>query len=467
MKNKSFMWEAMIKVALPVTLQNLFQASFSVVDQIMAGQLGTVNVAGIGLGGKFAGLFFVITAAIATAAGILISQYVGNAGENTASPETAGQNGGDKASTDAFCGVNKSFSSNLVIMGIVAGIFTIAGTCFPSVIMSVYSKDAQTIAAAAVYLRILSIGFIPMALSSLLSTLLRCHSHAKFPMYASIFSAVVNTGLNYVLIFGKAGAPAMGVAGAAWASTLARIAECLILLVFLLYVTQKRILFIGFNWDITAADRKKLLAILLPIFVCEFLWSLGENVYAVVYGRMGTDACAAMTLTNPVQSLMIGALTGISSAAGILIGKKLGEGDEKGAYDGSKVFLRYGFCISAILSVVLLFTCGWYVNIYQVEPEVKLLTRNILIAYAFVAPVKVENMILGGGIIRSGGKTNYVMVIDMIGTWCVGVPLAVLCGIVLGLPIYWTYFIISMEECVRLVISIVVFRRKKWMQNLT
>ena len=88
------------------------------------------------------------------------------------------------------------------------------------------------------------------------------------------------------------------------------------------------------------------------------------------------------------------------------------------------------------------------------------------IAYAAIAPFKVGNMILGGGIIRSGGKTNYVMAIDMIGTWVFGVPLGLLSAFVFELPIYWVYFILSLEECVRFAISVVVFKKKGWMQSL-
>lgn len=115
---------------------------------------------------------------------------------------------------------------------------------------------------------------------------------------------------------------------------------------------------------------------------------------------------------------------------------------------------------------VILLTRSYYVNIYQVEDAVKELTKQILVAYAIIAPFKVQNMILSGGIIRSGGKTKYVMVIDIIGTWLFGVPLGLLAAFGLGLSIPYVYFILSLEECIRYGIGLVVFRRKKWMQTL-
>ena len=205
---------------------------------------------------------------------------------------------------------------------------------------------------------------------------------------------------------------------------------------------------------------------LLPLLACEVMWSLGENVYAAIYGHMSTDASAAMTLTNPVQGLVIGALCGLSQAAGVIIGKRLGSGDGEGAFWASKKLLLYGAVGAGVLSVTVVLLSGVYVNIYQVDGAVKAMTRQLLFAYALVAPFKVLNMILGGGILRSGGRTKYVMFIDLIGTWCFGVPLGLLGAFVLDLPVAGVYFLLSLEECIRFGISMVVFRRKKWMNRL-
>lgn len=208
------------------------------------------------------------------------------------------------------------------------------------------------------------------------------------------------------------------------------------------------------------------LGILAPILVCEFMWSLGENVYAAIYGNIGTDACAAMTMTGPIQGLMIGALSGLAQAAGILIGKSLGNEEYDKAYKDSKRLMWYGLAGSLVLSVALVLLGQFYVRIYNVEPQVRTMAYQLLVVFAIVSPVKVQNMILGGGIIRSGGKTQYVMWVDLIGTWIFGVPLGLLSAFVFDLPITYVYFILSMEEVVRLLISVVVFRKKRWMRTL-
>ena len=202
------------------------------------------------------------------------------------------------------------------------------------------------------------------------------------------------------------------------------------------------------------------------LFVCEASWSLGENVYAAIYGRIGTEQSAAMTLTAPIQGLAIGALCGLSQAAGVIVGKRLGGEDYDGAYRAAKRLMVYGAVGASVLCAVVLLTRGAYVEIYQVSRTVKRLTRQILFVYALAAPFKVLNMILGGGILRSGGRTAYVMGIDMLGTWGFGVPLGLLGAFVWRLPIASVYLLLSLEECIRFAISMAVFRRKRWMRRL-
>lgn len=441
-KDKQF-FRSVCALAVPVALQSMLQSSFSIVDQIMIGQLGSVSVAGVGLAGKFAGIFSVVVAAFGAVAGIMISQYLGQ------------KNSGE---------VRRSFFMNLLFALGTAGLFTAGCLLFPRQIMGLYTPDADTMAAAAGYLRIIAGTFFPMAGATMLATLFRCVEKAAYPLYASICAAVVNTGLNYILIFGKLGFAPMGAQGAAIATVISQIINFSLMLV--LYLLQKKQLPLSaapvaarFRW-------KQYGAILLPMLACEFLWSLGENIYAVIYGHLGTQASAAMTLTNPIQGLMIGALCGLSQAAAVIVGKRLGSGETEEAYRASKKLMVYGFLGSAILSVVILAASPFYVQIYQVDETVKTLTTQILTAYAAVAPFKVLNMILGGGIIRSGGKTTYIMMVDITGTWLFGIPLGLVSAFVLNLPIPYVYFMLSLEECVRFVMTLLIFRSRKWMNTL-
>ena len=446
-QNKTFA-RMVCNLALPVALQSMLQASFSIVDQIMIGQLGSVSIAGVGLAGKFSSVFSVMISAIGAVAGIMISQYLGQQNKRE---------------------VNRSFRINLLFALGLALIFVLACVLFPKQIMRLYTNDYDTVQAAADYLRILAGSFLPMAGATLLVTLLRCMERAVLPLYASIIAAVLNTGLNYLLIFGKEGFSPMGEEGAAIATVISQIANFVMVLALL--IKDRKLLWNACGEKKQEKTQEKFLwgqywNMLLPILVCEFVWSVGENIYAIIYGHLGTESCAAMTLTNPIQGLFIGALCGLSQAASVIVGKYLGNGEYDEAYSVSKKLLSYGFVGSVLLGILIIIMSPYYVRLYQVEESTKWITRQILIAYAIIAPFKVQNMILGGGILRSGGKTKYVMMVDTIGTWVFGVPLGLFAAFVCELPIPFVYFILSLEECVRYGISIYIFRKRSWMQKL-
>ncbi len=439
MEKQSF-FRSVCALAIPVALQSMLQASFGVVDQVMIGQLGAVEVAAVGLAGKFTGIFNVVISAVGAVAGIMLSQYIGQ--KNAA--ET-----------------RRSLAVNLRVCLILAALFMLAGVAVPERIMGLYISDRATAETAGRYLAIVSGTFLPAAGIGILSTHLRCIEKASLPLYAGLASAAVNTGLNWMLIFGKLGAPALGVTGAALATLTSQLVYFLVILgMYAKYRERAESVPAGpFAWG-------QYLSMLLPLLVSESMWVLGENVYAGIYGHLGTDATAAMTLTNPVQSLAIGALCGLSQAAAILIGKCLGDGDVDAAYREARKLLFYGWVGSMVLSAVIACTGHWYVRIFNVEEPIRELTRQILTAYAVVLPFKVLNMIVGSGILRSGGKTKYVMVIDLVGTWVFGVPMGLFAAFVCHWTIPWVYLTLSLEECVRLAISLVVFERRGWMNQL-
>ena len=439
MKRQTF-FRSVCALAVPVALQSMLQASFGVVDQVMIGQLGAVEVAAVGLAGKFTGIFNVVVSAVGAVAGIMISQYMGQ--KNAAETRW-------------------SMVLNLRVCFILAALFMLAGVAVPERIMGLYIENRATAEAAGRYLRIVSGTFLPAAGITILSTHLRCMERASIPLYAGLASAAVNTGLNWVLIFGRLGVPALGVTGAALATLISQLVYFLVILGMYAKYRERA--------EIAAArpfDWKQYVSMLLPLLISEFMWVVGENVYAGIYGHLGTDACAAMTLTNPVQSLAIGALCGLSQAAAILIGKRLGDGDKDAAYRASKKLLLYGLVGSMLLSVAILYIAPSYVQIFNVATDVRELTVQILLAYALVMPFKVLNMIIGSGILRSGGRTKYVMAIDLMGTWLFGVPLGLLTAFALRWPIPMVYLALSLEECVRFAVSLVVFQRRNWMNQL-
>ena len=257
--------KSLCKTAIPVTLQSMLQASFSIVDQIMIGQLGETNISAVGLCGNFSLIFSVVIGAVSTVAGILIAQFIG-------AEETK----------EAWC----SFDVSLICGIMISALFLLAAGVFPSQILGLYTEDMSIINTGAVYFRIIAFSYIPMAISNILSSWLRCKEYATIPFLASFGAVIVNTGLNYLLIFGKLGFSCMGIKGAAIATLISQLFNLIFIVVgFVLCIRKdgdKPVLSLHFK-KITIWDY---LIMIMPILISEFLWSLGQNVESAVYGLL-------------------------------------------------------------------------------------------------------------------------------------------------------------------------------------
>ncbi|MCI7492598.1 MAG: MATE family efflux transporter [Lachnobacterium sp.] len=438
--------KSLCKIAIPVTLQSMLQASFSIIDQIMIGQLGETNISAVGLCGNYSLIFSVVIGAVSTVAGILIAQFIGAKDEKEAW---------------------SSFWVSLVVGILISSVFLFTSGLFSRQIIGLYTSDVSIIESGAMYFKVVAFSYVPMAVSMVLSAWLRCKEHATIPFLASFGAVAVNTGLNYVLIFGKLGFAAMGIKGAATATLTSQIFNLMLIFIGFLICIRKDgdrpIMSMHFQ-KITVKDY---FIMIMPILVSEFLWSLGQNVESAVYGHLGTDNLAAYTLTCPIQGLIVGALSGLSAAAGVMVGKRLGKKDYDMAYTESKKIMYAGLIGSVIVAALLAMMAGAYTGLYHVENNVKELGKILLVVFALYAPVKVENMILGGGIIRSGGNTRVIMIIDIIGTWGIGIPLCFLAAYVFEWGIVGVYALLTTEEIFRLVVSLVIFKRRKWMISLS
>ena len=442
--NKDFK-KKLIEIALPVTVQCLMQSSLSLIDQIMIGSLGSECIAGIGLAGKFTSLFSVTVAAIVTAAGILISQYFGAKNES---------------------GVRDSFYLPMYLSLILVVIFSLLSVFVPNQVMSLYANDKNTVAKAASYLIYRTPGYLACVITMFISTLLRNMNRAKLPAIAGIISIITNTVMNWFLIYGILFFPRLEEAGAALATVISQCVEMLIVLTLFIREKKKQNLFLQPTVHFSKEFYKNAFAILMPILIGEFLWSLGENVYAVIYGHLGTEACAAMTLMYPIQGIAIGALCGVSSAAGIIVGNSLGADDNDKAYSQSIDFVKLTVVSGILIGIIVCAISPLYVKLFNVEPETRLITIRILIAFAVVFTAKVFNMVIGGGVLQSGGQTKFMTLINIIGPWAFGVPMGFLAAYYFKLSIWWVYLILSLEEYVRLIISVWLLKSKRWMKNV-
>ena len=430
-----------INIAIPVALQSMLQSSFSMIDQIMVGQLGEKSISAVEIAGKPGFIYSVVVGAVCTIAGIMISQYIGKNDRETE---------------------ERSICVNFLVMMLTGIAFFFISRMFPLQFIRLFTNDARVISEGSVYLGIIGWTFIPLGITNIIGAAIRCRGKSSWPLYVGFVSATLNTGLNYCLIFGNYGMPMLGVKGAAYASVISQVAGAVLIIVMFFRLYGR----IRYSVSLGKEKYWQYLSMLIPIVINEFLWSVGQSINTFVYGHMSTDELAGMSLTGSLQGLTIGALSGIAQAAGILVGKRLGEGQYDQAYQESKKLCVYGFIGSILFSVTIMALKTPYVHLFNVSDDVRAIGLALLTAFAVLMPIKVLNMILGGGIIRSGGRTKYIMMIDVLGTWLIGVPIALVTGLVFKLPIVWVYFMLSQEEVVRFIISIFMFRSRKWMNTI-
>lgn len=434
-----------LAIAVPVGLQSMLQSSFSMVDQLMVGQLGSAAVAAVEVAGRPAFIYSVVVGAIAAIAGIMISQYLGMEDREL-----------------AF----RSLWVNLTAASALALVFLAVSLLFPTELVALFLEDGQDILGPGRgYLLRIAWTYLPMGAASVLSVMIRCQGRAMWPLAAGLCSAAVNTCLNYGLIFGHGGLPAMGVLGAAWASVVSQVVNLLVILLMFLRLQGRELP--RFSLSLGREGRREYLWMLFPLLATELLWSLGQSLNTFIYGHISSASLAAMSMTGPVQGLFIGALSGVSQAAGILTGRRLGAGDYGAARREAARLTWYGAAGALVLSALLLLLRGPYVSLYRVEPEVRADAAALLSLFALLAPVKVSNMILGGGVLRSGGRTWYLAVIDITGTWLIGAPVGLIAAFVFHLPVTWVYFLLSLEEAARLLMELWVFRGQGWMRTLS
>ena len=442
--NKEFQRQ-LKEIALPVTVQSLMQSSLSLIDQIMIGSLGSDCIAGVGLAGKFTSLYSVTLTAIVSVAGILIAQYRGAKDER---------------------GVSDSFFLPFYFAMLLTAFFSVVCLTTPKAIMALYSDDADTVAKAAVYLKWRTLEFLPSALTLFFSTMLRNMNKAKLPAIAGIVSIFSNTLFNWLLIFGIGIFPRMEEAGAAMATSIARFIEMAIVLALFAKEKKMQDIYLRPSFRFSVKFLKNIAAILVPILIGEFLWSLGENVYAGIYGHLGKEPCAAMTLMYPIQGIAIGSLGGVASAAGIITGNSLGANNQQKAWSQATDFVRLTVKAGITIGIAVCALAPLYVRLFNVAPETRLSTVKILVAFAVVFTAKVFNMVIGGGVLTSGGQTKLITIINITGTWGFGVPLGLIAAYLFHLPIWWVYFILSTEEFVRVAISVWLLFSHRWMKNL-
>lgn len=444
-QNKDF-YKTLFTISIPIVIQNFISSSLNLVDNVMIGQLGETFIAATGLANQ---IFFVMTLILFGAnsgISIYIAQFWG------------------KKETDRIKSV---LAIGLTFALLISGVFFILGFLLPVEVLSLMSKDAEVVKYGAAYMKIVSLSYIITAITFAFGFSTRSVGHPKLPMVASIISLLINTGLNYVLIFGYLGFAPMGIEGAAIATVIARVVEFIIIV----YGVYKTIPVLSVSPKCFVTIPKDLILKVaktaFPVIVNEGFWSLGMTAYALVYARIGTDAVAAVMITNTVNSLFMVIGFGLGNASSVMLGNTLGAGEIERAIDYNKKFLSLSILVGIVIGVLINLIGPFLVrNLYQLTPESYEITIITLRILALFMAFKFYNTIIIIGTLRSGGDTVFSMLLEITCVWLIGVPLALLGAFVLKWPVYAVVALVNAEEIVKVIAGLPRLLSNKWAKRL-
>ena len=439
-ENKRF-YKRLLILTLPIVIQNLITTSLNMLDTLMIGNLGEVQLAAVGVANQFYFLYSLLVMGIGAGCSILIAQLWGK--EDTENVKKVLQ------------------------LGLAAGIvFAAIGFFASETIIGLFNSDTEVIRLGSDYLRISIFSYFVSALSFVYAGALRSIGNSALPMWGSLVGLVINGVLNAILIFGLLGAPALGVSGAAIATLIARIVECLIILtVVTLKVKPLRLSSKDFK-HIEIPMVKLLYQTALPVVLNEACWGLANITYTMIYGHIGVNAIATTQITSTIINLFTIVIFGMAHASVVIIGNEIGANREEEGITYAKKIIRLAVVVGIIMAITLAVLAPFIVQVYNVSEMVRNDAMKILMIYAIFMLPRVYNGVQIVGILRGGGDAKYGSIAQGLSMWLVGIPLAFIAAYVFKWSISSVIFLSTFEEVLRFFILRRRFKSNKWINNM-
>ncbi|GAA0864147.1 MATE family efflux transporter [Paraclostridium tenue] len=444
-KDSSF-YKSIFSISLPIATQNLITFAISMVDTIMLGRLGEISLSASAIGNNIFFILAVIIFGVGSASSVMGAQYFGKKDIKS---------------------IHKVMAIMYRICLLLAILFTFISFVFSKQLISIFTDDKLVIAEGAKYLRIISLGYILYAITSCTITILRSVKTIKISLVVYSVALVINIFLNWVLIFGNLGFPALGVSGAAIATVLSRCSEILVILIFMSKFESK----IKFKFKhLKLLDKvmfKDFIKVSTPIILNEFFWSIGSSMICIIVARMGTNVVAANSINNVVNQFATLFIHGLSSASSVIIGNTVGEGNKKKVMEYANTICLLSVFMGILAGLTIYFLRPIAVNLYNISDDTKAIACEIMIATSIVSIFRALSANILMGILRGGGDNRFVFWLEMSFLWFIAIPLGFIAAFVLKLPIVLVFLIIRIDEILKSFIGIFRVIRGKWIHDVT
>lgn len=451
MRRKSALWDktfllTLVTLMVPMILQNLLTLGTQMMDSIMLGQLGQNELSASSLANQPFFIFNLLIFGMASGSSVLNAQFWGKR---------------DIRSIKIIISIclKVAFTVSILLAAVVM--------LFPRAVMAVYTNDQAVIELGAQYLQVIGWCYIFHGIASTLLTSIRSVGIVRVAVVDSVFALVCNTSLNYILIFGKLGFPALGVRGAAIATVITRIGEVAIVLTYLLFIDKK----LKFRpRDLAAFEMgllKNYLKNGLPVAFNEVFWSIGVSIQSMILGRLGADAVSASQMSSIVQQFATVFIFGVANAAAIIIGNDIGAGRMEEAKSRIRAFRWIAVWVGLFAAGVILVLSRPVVGFYNVPEETKELALQMLRMLSVIVLFVSQTGIGVVGLLRGGGDPRFGVFVDLCGLWLFAVPAALLAAFVFHAPVLVVYLCSKLDEPVKLVMLTWRMRNDRWIKDVT
>ncbi|MBC7876769.1 MAG: MATE family efflux transporter [Anaerolineales bacterium] len=444
LRDRTFLRE-LLTIAIPISFQQLINASLNMIDVIMVGQLGETAIAALGLSNQVFFVLILILFGATSGMAIFTAQFWG---KQEIEP------------------IRKVLGMSLIVAVGIALIFTLAATLMPETVLGFYTNDIEVINLGSSYLRIVGFTYIPVAIATSYIAVLRSIQLIRLTVIATVSALIFKTILGYCLIFGIAGLPALGVRGAAIGTASGWTLE-LILLLILIY-THKTPLAASpltfFSFD--KAFFGRVIKTVWPAVANELFWSFGITTYYAIYAHIGTDSIAAVNINATIEELGFVVFMGLGNACAVMVGNRIGAKKKDEAYEIVRRVIILGVSFAVIVGVIIISVRDLVVARYDLSASGENNVRMLMLMMACTLWIRMFNFSTFIGALRAGGDTRFALLMEICSIWLIGVPAAYIAAFVFHLPVYYVYLAVSIEEVAKAFVSAWRFKSKKWIHDL-
>ena len=442
-ERKRSLRKEIVRLALPIALQQFMTALVGACDAIMLGKLSQDAMSAVSLATQVTFVFNLFMFAFMAGENMFVAQYYGK---------------GD------YTGISQVFSLVTKICGCIAVVFLAGTLFFPEQLMRILTNEETLIVLGSEYLRVIGISYVFSGIAQTFLAIMKNCGAVNMSTLINGVMVILNIALNAVFIFGLSGFPKMGIKGAALATVLATVVQFLWSVGYVLCRIR------AVKFSLRSCEKKlfgRFWQKAVPLLINNLAWGIGFSMYSVIMGHLGTDAVAANGIANISKNLVVCFCLGLGNAGSIIVGNRLGADRLQEAKEVGETLTKTAIIAGIVSGLVLIALSPFITKMVDLTPTARGYLQKMLLISSYYIAGKSVNCMTIGGIFAAGGDSKFGMLCDSVTLWCIIVPLGCICAFILKLPVMIVYFVLNLDEIIKLPVVYKQYKKYKWIKNLT